>query len=94
MILYPSSWKGHRERNLIICFSFLTYHAFIEGYVLAIATCAYLITGKISRVHTSVVCSVSVRRKHFVLVRSTKWMVPGYPKHTYLSGTHVIVDSI
>ena len=56
MILYLSSSKDYRERNLIsFGFPFLTSLAFIEVYVLAIATCAICFTGKISRVHTSIV---------------------------------------
>ena len=38
-----------------IWFSFLTSLAFIEVYVLAIATSVICFTGKISRAHTSVV---------------------------------------
>ena len=69
MILRLSLWKDYRERNLI-SFSFL--HV-IEVYVMAIATCVICFSGKISRVHTSVelICSVCVKRKHFVSVKSS-----------------------
>ena len=84
MIVRLSLWKDYRERNLInfIWFSFLTFLAFIEVYVLAIATCAICFTGKISRVHTSVVIDLQrmSQEKHFVSVKSTTWMVPGHVK--------------
>ena len=48
--------KDYHKRNLIsFGFHFLTSLAFIEVYVLAIATCVICFTGKISRVNTSVV---------------------------------------
>ena len=44
-----------RKKLDFIWFSFLTSLAFIEVYVLAIATCVICFIGKISRVHTSIV---------------------------------------
>ena len=57
MILPPSSVVERLPRKKLdfICFSFLTSLAFIEVYVLAIVTCVICFTGKLSRVHTSIV---------------------------------------
>ena len=48
-----------RKELDFIWFSFLTSLAFIEVYVLTIATCVMCFTGKILRVNTSVVNTFS-----------------------------------
>ena len=52
----PFLWERLPRKKLdFIRFSFLMSLAFIEVYVLAIATCVICFTGKILRVNTSVV---------------------------------------
>ena len=70
-----------------IWFSFLTSLAFIQVYVLAIATCAICFTGKISspyKCSKELICSACVKRKRFVPVMGTTWMLPGDLKQIYI----------
>ena len=81
-----------------IWFSYLTSLTFIQVYIWRLRRVLSVLRGNLARPHkrskVELIYRACVKRKHFIPVMDTTWMVPGHLKHIYLSGALVTVDDV
>ena len=89
MVLHLSSWKGYRE-TILISFGF-PFSRRSLSYKCTFADCdvCYLFYGKnlaspYKCRKVELICSACVKRKRFVPVMGTTWMLPGHLKQIYI----------